>query len=108
LRRARSVLEQAAEGIVACDEARRVMRASRSPLALCGGENPLLQRFDERSRSSRAARAAPRRPPSVDVVAPALSGVVVRGVQARLRRRDGVTVQRQVSAAPLSNEQGKS
>jgi PAS domain S-box-containing protein len=45
-RLARSILEQAAETIVVCDEDGRVTHASRQAAVLCG-QNPLLKRFDE-------------------------------------------------------------
>ena len=45
-RLARSILEQASEAIVVCDEQGRITHASRQAVVLCG-HNPLLMRFDE-------------------------------------------------------------
>ena len=42
---ARSIIEQAGEASVVCDEAGRIIRANRHAQQLCG-ENPLLQPFD--------------------------------------------------------------
>ena len=43
---ARSIIEQAGEAIVVCDEVGRIIRASRLAHQLCG-ENPLLKPFNE-------------------------------------------------------------
>ena len=43
---ARSIIEQAGEAIVVCDEGGRIIRASRLAHQLCG-ENPLLKPFNE-------------------------------------------------------------
>jgi len=43
---ARSIIEQAGEAIIVCDEAGRVIRVSRLAHQLCG-RNPLLKQFDE-------------------------------------------------------------
>jgi PAS domain S-box-containing protein len=45
-RLARSIIEQAGEAILVCDEEGRITRASRLAQELCG-ENPLLQPFNE-------------------------------------------------------------
>jgi PAS domain S-box-containing protein len=42
----RSIIEQAGEAIIVCDEEGRVIRASRIAHQLCG-ENPLLRQFDD-------------------------------------------------------------
>jgi len=43
---ARSIIEQAGEAIIVCDEGGRIIRASRLANQLCG-KNPLLQQFDD-------------------------------------------------------------
>ncbi|MGD0584401.1 MAG: GAF domain-containing protein [Oryzomonas sp.] len=45
-RLARSIIEQAGEAIIVCDEEGRIIRASRLAHALCG-ENPLLKPFND-------------------------------------------------------------
>lgn len=99
-RLARSVLEQAAEGIVVCDEEGRVIRASSAATELCGS-SPLLASFDaafpvklELSRTPGSEGTAASR---------ALGGEVVRAAPAWMERKDGSRTHLVVSAAPLTD-----
>ncbi|MBI5531340.1 MAG: PAS domain S-box protein [Deltaproteobacteria bacterium] len=93
-RLARSVLEQAAEAIVVCDEHGRVTRASTAAIEMCG-RNPLLLSFDE---------AFPIAP---GFAAEILQGKTLRGAEATLRHADGSTMQVLVSAVALRGAQGE-
>src|SRR5690606_10575557 len=74
----RSILEQAADGIVVCDPAGRITRASRAACELCTG-NPSLQPF-----TACFALDSPSGPPDLDAV---LRGAVtLRGKEYTLRR----------------------
>jgi signal transduction histidine kinase len=65
----------------------------------------MLQRFDRAFPIELADPGAEGRP--LEVLDAALAGQVLRGLQGRLRRRDGGAVQLQVSAAPLESEHGR-
>jgi PAS domain S-box-containing protein len=103
-RLAHSVIEQAAEAIVVCDEKGRVVRASRAAADLCG-RNPLMRTFDEVfaldfSASHRAGPgtqgARPRR-----MAAEVLDGKVLWAAPATLRRPDGSQAEVLVSATAV-------
>jgi len=93
---ARSVLEQAAEAIIVCDDRGVVIRASGAAAELCGG-NPLLRPFDE---------VFPLRVDGESVAAAALSGRVLRAVPATLPCPGAPPAEVLVSAAPLSGSSG--
>jgi len=95
---ARSVLEQAAEAIVVCDERGTVIRASGAAAELCGS-NPLLRPFDE---------VFPIRAGGESVAAAALRGRVLRAAPATLIGAGGAPAEVLVSAAPLSGASGGS
>ena len=78
-RLARSILEQAAEAIVVCDDQGRVIRASQAAQRLCP-ENPLLRLFTE---------AFPLRSdgPSPFSLAPVLQGETLNHVEVELERQ---------------------
>jgi PAS domain S-box-containing protein len=98
-RLARSVLEQAADAVVVCDETGRIIRASRSATDLCGC-NPLLVLFD----MAFPMKLDLTRAPDSDgrVASYALRGDVLRTVPAWLERGDGSKVHLLVSAVPLT------
>jgi PAS domain S-box-containing protein len=100
-RLARSVLEQAAEAIVVCDEKGRVTRASRAAEQLCGC-SPLRADFD-------AAFPVVLSSPLVagGLAATALRGAVTRSEPATFTRVDGSTAYLLVSAAPLRGTDGR-
>ena len=104
-RLARSVIEQAAEAIVVCDENRRVMRASRAATDLCDGI-PLLRMFDEAFpldlKSGQPTGAAPRH-----LAAEVLQGKVLRATPATLHSPDGSTTDILVSATALLGAEAK-
>jgi PAS domain S-box-containing protein len=107
---ARSVLDQAAEAIVVCDAAGRIIRASQSAHVLAGA-NPLQARFE------RAFPVQPLPPEDPDQQSPprdaagialaALEGRTLRGVEARLDRGGAGVFELQVSAAPLPGARGE-
>ncbi len=103
-RLARSVLEQAAEAIVVCDQDGRVVRASSAATELCGG-NPLLALFDA-AFPVQLDLAHPSKPEG-SPAARALRGEVVRAAPARCERKDGVTAHLVISAAPLTSGDGR-
>ncbi|HVY61788.1 MAG TPA: PAS domain S-box protein, partial [Planctomycetota bacterium] len=89
---ARSILDQAADGIVVCDPQGRILRASVGAHRLCG-QNPLLRRFADVFRLH----------PTVELE----RGGPVQGVEAQLRRDDGKELDLLVSAAPLHGASGE-
>jgi PAS domain S-box-containing protein len=93
---ARSVLEQAAEAIIVCDEKGTVIRASGAAAELCG-DNPLLRPFEE---------VFPIHGAGGSVAAAALEGRVLRAVPATLAGAGGALAEVLVSAAPLSGANG--
>ena len=87
---ARSILEQAVDAIVVCDETGRIVRASRAAHQLCG-RNPVLQPFES---------VFPPLSP-----APALRGETLRGIEVRLDRPgDGRKLDLLLSAGPLRDD----
>ena len=98
-RLARSILEQAGEAIVVCDEHERIIRVSEVARQLCGG-NPLLQSFDE--VFPLAIQASPEHP-DVDrsVAALALRRKHFQDMSAIYLRFDGKRFDLLLSAGPL-------
>jgi PAS domain S-box-containing protein len=94
-RLARSVLEQAADAIVVCDEKGRVTRASRAAEQLCGC-NPSCASFD-------AAFPVVLSSPLLagGLASTALQGAVTRAEPATLTRVDGTKAHLLVSATPI-------
>jgi PAS domain S-box-containing protein len=94
-RLARSVLEQAADAIVVCDEKGRITRASRAAEQLAGC-SPLRAHFD-------AAYPVVLSSPLLagGLASTALRGVVTRTEPATLTRVDGTNASLLVSATPL-------
>ncbi len=92
----RSILDQAAEAIVVCDERGRIIRASQAAQVLCDG-SPLLRPFDE---------ACPLR---TDTSSPfhltrVLQGATLRNVDVALERQ-GRTLHLILNAGPLLDGQ---
>ncbi|NKE73324.1 PAS domain-containing sensor histidine kinase [Candidatus Manganitrophus noduliformans] len=104
---ARSILEQAAEAIVVCDEGGRIIRASRMAHRLCD-KNPIFQPFDAvfplylSPKGSAVISEAPGgdqgRPFSIASV---LKGEAIQGVEARFEKEDGERFDLLVSAGVL-------
>lgn len=104
---ARSILEQAAEAIVVCDEGGRIIRASRMAHRLCD-KNPIFQPFDAVfplylvPKGSAVISEAPGgdqgRPFSIASV---LKGEAIQGVEARFEKEDGERFNLLVSAGVL-------
>ena len=109
-RLARSVLDQAAEAIIVCDEQGRVIRASRAASDLCG-RNPLLRTFDEvftlDFAAAQGAGAGPHNVRPGRLAAEVLNGKVLWAAPANLRRPDGSQADVLVSATPLRGAEDK-
>ena len=92
-----SILDQAADAIVVCDETGMVIRASQGVAELCG-RNPVRASFD-------AIFPPSAFPADQQVsVAEVLRGRVVRDGETRLRRADGTMQDLLFRAAPLRRE----
>ena len=101
-RLARSILEQAAEAIVVCNDAGRVTHASRQAEVLCG-RNPLWQPFDavfplRYVEDAGRAADAPADPPGSS------HGSLPGGREVIFSRSDGRTYYLLLSSAPLQGE----
>ncbi len=94
-RLARSVLDQAAESIVVCDQDGRIVRASRATHRLIGG-NPLLRDFDE---------VFPFELEGMSVSKAARQRKVIESCSVDFHRSDGTTFHLLVSAGPLLGRQ---
>jgi PAS domain S-box-containing protein len=109
-RLARSVLDQAAEAIIVCDEQGRVIRASRAASDLCG-RNPLLWTFDEvftlDFSAAQGAGAGPHNVRPGRLAAEVLNGKVLWAAPANLRRPDGSQADVLVSATALRGAEDK-
>lgn len=115
-RLARSILEQAAEVIVVCNDEGRITHASR-PAALLCGQNPLLKRFDEifrcalaREESTRGEGGEGETDLSEDVSffrRLACGHEAINGCEVMLEREGGEVVHLLLSSAPLKGEQGR-
>jgi len=91
---ARSIIEQAGEAIVICDEAGKIIRASRLAHQLCG-ENPLLKTFNELFQL-RTADAK-----SLFSVQAPLSGERFENVEVEFKRYDNKIFYLILNATPL-------
>ncbi len=103
-RLAGSVLEQAADAIVVCDESGRVVRASASAADLCR-TNPLRLPFSEAFPLVPGSSAGSGTPS--DLLARALRGEVLRAVPAVLTRADATSADVLVSASRLHDSDGR-
>lgn len=110
----RSILEQAAEATIVCDEHGQIIHASRRATELCGA-SPVLRAFDEMLPLIKAFPAefsveaceeetsAPGRLTFCDI----LESQELRGVEAILRRPDGQVVDLLLSAGRVLNLKGE-
>ena len=105
-RLARSILDQAVDGIVVCDETGIVIRASRVARKLCG-KNPILHPFAtsfplHSSEGSTSGQSGAEGDDGQTVsLAGVLGGETLHGVEVCLRRRDGTQLDLLLSAGPL-------
>jgi len=104
---ARSILDQAAEAIVVCDEGGRIIRASRMAHRLCQ-KNPMLQPFDAVFPLSLISKEAAEIPEAPDdetarpfSIGSVLKGELLHGAEARFEREDGEQLNLLVSAGAL-------
>ncbi len=104
---ARSILEQAAEAIIVCDEGGRIVRANRMAHSLCD-KNPMFQPFDavfplylvaKKSVDLSAVPGAEEERPFS--IASVLRGEAFHGAEVRLEREDGEHLNLLVSAGAL-------
>ena len=98
-RLARSIIEQAGEAIIVCDESARVIRASLLAQQLCE-ENPLLKLFDESFRLHIAETGTP-----VSVMQ-VLAGETFHSIEV-INEREGIWKNQLIlNAAPLKGAEG--
>jgi PAS domain-containing protein len=94
----RSILDQAVDAIVVCDDTGKVIRASKTALALCH-QNPLLQPFEQVFPLNYSDRH-PSDPVMIDVV---LKGQTVTGAEVCMNSRANPRLCLLLSAGPLRN-----
>ncbi|MBV8608018.1 MAG: PAS domain S-box protein [Singulisphaera sp.] len=105
-RLARSILDQAVDGIVVCNETGIVIRASRMARELCG-RNPILQPFATSfplrfSAGSTSGQSGAEGDDGQTVsLAGVLGGATLHSVEVCFRRRDGTQLDVLLSAGPL-------
>lgn len=99
----RSILDQATEVIIVCNESGKITRASRMAHELCGA-NPLLKHFDEMFSLEAAPDGALL---SRFSVATPLQGEFISSVSVSFQRADGRVFALLLSARPLSDLQEK-
>jgi PAS domain S-box-containing protein len=99
-RLARSIIEQATEAIVVCDDSGRIIRASDVAAMVCGCD-PILRPFEEifDLRLSNGKRLTP--------VSVALQGKVLLKSEASLHCSNGMQFQLLLNAGPLKSADGK-
>jgi PAS domain S-box-containing protein len=97
-RLARSIIEQAGEAILVCDEEGRIIRASRLAHQLCG-ENPLLKPFDEMLELRIMETEC------LFTVATPLGGGTFESVEVEFKRSDDQTFHLLLNATPLKSTQ---
>lgn len=102
---ARSILDQAVESVIVCDQNGQVIRANRAAMELCN-TNPAHQPFE---KAFPLAESAQRDDPPNGLAPFSLSGVLsgqmLRGMETILQRDSGTAIPLLMSAAPLLNEQ---
>src|SRR5262245_9229950 len=100
---ARSILEQAAEAIVVCDEAGQVIEASRAAHDLCGA-SPVRRPFDQvlPLRTERDADGGPG-----FSLGPVLAGQTLRGVEVYFTAPSGRSFELLLGAGPLRHRDGR-
>ena len=94
---ARSILEQAADAIVVCDEAGRIVRASRAAERLCG-RNPLRVPFQDAFPVRLGGEGG------ASLAQAALGGVSLSGAPASMPLPGGGQAELLASSAPLQGE----
>ncbi|MBV8266282.1 MAG: PAS domain S-box protein, partial [Planctomycetaceae bacterium] len=105
-RLARSILDQAVDGIVVCNETGIVIRASRMARELCG-RNPILRPFATSfplrfSAGSTSGQSGAEGDDGQTVsLAGVLGGATLHSVEVCFRRRDGTQLDVLLSAGPL-------
>ena len=99
-RLARSIIEQATEAIVVCDDSGRIIRASDVASMICGC-NPVQQSFDE-VFDLRLTNGEPLSPVSI-----ALQGEVLLKSEVSLHCSNGKQFQLLLNAGPLKSAGGK-
>jgi len=95
---ARSIIDQAGEAIVVCDEAGKIIRANSLALQICGG-NPLLKPFNEHFW---LRRAGTEEFCSVDTV---LQGRFLESIEVEFQRSEQQSFNLILNATPLKNMQ---
>lgn len=103
-RLASSVIEQAAQATLVCDESGRIVRASASAAELSAC-NPLLARFEEAFPLVLFCDGPQRH--RLDLLGAVLGGQTFRAATGVLSRRDGSDRELLVSAAPLQGALGR-
>jgi PAS domain S-box-containing protein len=96
---ARSVIDQAGEAIVVCDDQGMVIRANRLALELCGA-NPLLKAFDD------VFELTIPETERCFSVATLLEGACCESLEVKFRRDDGQACFLILNATPLRGNQG--
>jgi formate hydrogenlyase transcriptional activator len=99
-RLSRSILDQATEVIIVCNEKGQINRASRMACELCG-TNPLHQHFDDIFSLSVSREDAPS---SQFSIAAPLKGEFVLSVEVSFLRDDGKVFEMLLSARPLLDQ----
>ena len=99
-RLARSIIEQATEAIVVCDDSGRIIRASDVAAMICGFD-PVQQSFEE-VFDLRLTNGEPICPVSV-----ALQGEVLLKSEVSLHFSNGMQIQLLLNAGPLKSADGK-
>ncbi|HWR26163.1 MAG TPA: PAS domain S-box protein, partial [Methanosarcina sp.] len=103
-RLARSIIEQAAEIIIVCDEAGRITHFSNSLPKLCGCD-PTFQKFEaiiclQFSEGTDASK-------SICPVSSALKGATILGVEATFESKNQQKLHFLLNSSPLKNDDGK-
>lgn len=100
-----SVLDQALEAIIACDNDGRVVRANPAALAL--GAAPVVGLRWEQAFAFSPSQPGSDGPTAGDVVARALVGVKTTGFPTSLTNSDGMALDVLINAGPLRDEQAR-
>jgi PAS domain S-box-containing protein len=100
-RLSRSILDQATEAIVVCDQKGRIIRTSQMAHELAA-KNPLFQHFDH-IFPLRLGSEADSKSSGLSILAP-LSGETLRAIEVSFRRDDGKVLNLLLSARPLVDQ----
>jgi len=99
-RLAHSIIEQAGEAIVVCDEAGRIIKACLLADQLCG-RNPLLKPFNEMFQFRSVGSSSPLS------ILPSLSDLRLENLEVEFQRGDGQVFHLVLNATPLVNAQSR-